>query len=78
VEGWPSISSVLALDRSDLVNHRLNRISIAGITELSPTPSRKRIAISAFMLLTNPVAAASDPHIIKDQKINFFALLFAA
>src|SRR5664279_2729916 len=78
VAGLPKIKNVFALDRSDFVNHLLKKISIDGITALSTTPSIKRMEIKKFTLLTMPVAIASAPHKINDQKINFFALLFEA
>src|SRR5664279_3925976 len=45
VTGLPRIKNVLALERSDFVNHLLKNISIAGITALSTTPSINLIKI---------------------------------
>ena len=78
VAGLPNIKNVFARDLSFFVNHLLNKISMAGITALSTTPSIKRIMISKVILLTIPVAMASAPQSISDQKINFFALFLAA
>ena len=78
VAGLPRIKKVLARERSDFVNHLLKNISIEGITALSTTPSINRITISTLILLIKPVAIASPPQAISDQKINFLALLLAA
>src|SRR6478735_513782 len=78
VTGLPRIRKVLALDLSALVNHRLNKISMAGITALSVTPNMKRMMINRLMLLIMPVAIARAPQSKSDQKINFLALLLAA
>src|SRR5215203_3252506 len=43
VTGLPRIKNVFARERSDFVNHLLNKISIAGITALSTTPNKKRM-----------------------------------
>jgi hypothetical protein len=72
----PRIRKVLALERSDFVNHMLKNTSMDGITALSTTPSKNLITINAFTLLIIPVAAARDPQRIKDQNINFLALNF--
>ena len=42
----PNINSVLARERSALVNHLLNKSNIDGNTALSPTPSIKRMPIN--------------------------------
>src|SRR5215218_1961125 len=78
VTGFPRIKKVFARERSAFENHLLSNINMAGITALSTTPSKKRIPIKRFTLLTSPVAVANVPHKIKDQKTNFFALLVAA
>jgi hypothetical protein len=78
VTGLPSIKKVFALERSDLVNHLLKNISMAGITALSTTPNINRIIISTLILLISPVAVANKPQKMSDQKINFLALLLAA
>jgi hypothetical protein len=44
------------------VNQLLMKMSMAGITAASTTPSAKRIAMSAGMLRTMPVSAAHPPH----------------
>ena len=56
---------MLARERSDFVNQFAMKISIAGITAASTTPSTKRITISDGMLLTMPVSAAHPPHRIR-------------
>ena len=77
VAGLPRIRKVFALERSAFVNHLL-KISMAGITALSTTPSINRITINELTLLTSPVAIANPPQRISDQKINFFALFLDA
>ena len=78
VAGFPRIKKVLALERSAFVNHLLKKTSIEGMTALSTTPSKNLITINPFILLTMPVAMAKAPQRIRDQNINFLALLFAA
>src|SRR5215203_3926056 len=78
VTGLPRIKNVLARERSDFVNHLLNKISIAGNTALSTTPKVKRIKIRTFTFEIIPVAVAQTPHSMSDQKINFFALFLDA
>src|ERR1700759_885540 len=78
VTGLPNINSVLALDLSSLVNHRLVNTSIEGNTALSKTPSINRITSNTFTLLISPVAIANKPQRMSDQNINFFALLLEA
>jgi hypothetical protein len=78
VTGLPRIKNVFARERSTFVNHLLKNTSMDGITALSTTPSKNRITINALTLLIRPVAMARAPQKIKDQNINFFALLFAA
>src|SRR6478672_11702879 len=78
VAGFPRIKKVFARERSALVNHLLRKINMEGITALSTMPSKKRMATKKFTLLTKPVAVARTPQRIRDQKINFFALLVDA
>src|SRR5258706_13862370 len=78
VTGLPRIKKVLARERSDLVNHLLKNINMAGMTALSTTPNIKRITIRTFIFANIPVAMASPPHNIRDQKISFLALLLSA
>jgi hypothetical protein len=78
VTGLPRIKNVFARDLSFLVNQRVNKISIEGITALSTTPNMKRMTIKILTSLIIPVAVANAPHNISDQKINFFVLLLAA
>ena len=78
VTGLPRIKKVLARDLSDLVNHLLKKMIIAGITALSTTPNIKRMMIKKLTLLIIPVAIASAPHNKRDQKMSLRALLLAA
>lgn len=66
--------NVFARERSRFVNQLLMKISIAGITAASTTPSRKRIAISDGMLLTMPVSDAHAPHSTRLQNTSVFTL----
>ena len=58
VTGLPSISSVLARERSARVNHRVRISSSAGKIMLSATPSRKRSIASIQKTRSTPVSAA--------------------
>ena len=62
VTGLPSISSVLARERSARVNHRVRISSSAGKIMLSATPSRKRSIASIQKTRSTPVSAANVPH----------------
>jgi hypothetical protein len=78
VTGFPRIRKAFALDRSFLVNHLLRKISIAGITALSTTPSMNLMIIRSDMLLIIPVNVASVPHAMSDQNTSLRALRFDA
>ena len=77
-EGFPNINKVFALDRSFRVNHLLSNNNKEGNTALSAIPTMNLTTIRIFILLIIPVAAAKIPQSIRDQKINFLALLLAA
>jgi hypothetical protein len=47
VSGFPSIITAFARDRSARVNQRVSRISMAGNTKLSATPSSTRSTTSS-------------------------------
>ena len=69
---------VLALDRSDRVNHRVSRRSIAGKMKLSAMPSRNRSRASTQNWRTTPVSAARTPQTISETKTSRVALRLRA
>jgi len=66
--------NVLARPRSLFVNQWLRKMTIAGRTAASTTPTRKRTTISAVTLVSRPWTEASTPHAMRLQKIRFLTL----
>ena len=65
---------MFARPRSLLVNQWLRKMTIAGSTAASTTPTRKRTTISAVTLVSRPCTEASTPQAIRLQKIRFLTL----
>jgi hypothetical protein len=74
VIGLPRIRIVFARPRSGFVNQWLTKITIAGSTAASTSPSRKRTAISASAELSTPCSEASTPQASRLQKIRVLTL----
>jgi hypothetical protein len=74
VTGVLSVINELANDRSLRANHRLTKITRAGNTAASTTPSRNRTVMSAGMFDTTPVSDDKPPHRSRHQNTIRFAL----
>ena len=65
---------MFARPRSPFVNQWLRKMTMAGSTAASTTPTRKRTTMSAVTLVSRPCTDASTPHAMRLQKIRFLTL----